>query len=63
MEAVYRMIDVIAAFAIPGVSKLFGEELVYALKMRYEGRDEWLEYLFEAYLDCKQMAVEIAATL
>lgn len=60
MEVINEMINVISAFGIAPISYLFGQEIVFALGLKYSGQDEWLEYLFEAYLDCKQMAVAMA---
>ena len=60
MNAIELMINTINAFNCAGVKKLFADELIYAFGRKYAGDDGWMEYLFEAYLDCKAMAVAMA---
>ena len=60
MTAIELMMNTINAFDCAGVKKLFADELLYAMGRKYEGDDGWMEYLFEAFLDCKAMAIAMA---
>ncbi len=60
MAGIELMINTINAFDCAGIKKLFADELLFAHKLKYSGDASWFEYLFEAYLDCKAMALAMA---